>query len=48
MLLTPILVDSDYKPIMSDEATRLSKLTDKQVLDGELYEQPKSKNKKKK
>ena len=48
LLLTPILVDSDYKPIMSDEATRLSKLTDKQVLDGELYEQPKSKNKKKK
>ena len=48
LLLTPILVDSDYKPIMSDEATRLSKLTDKQVLDGEVYEQPKSKEKKKK
>ena len=27
---------------------RKKKLTDKQVLDGELYEQPKSKNKKKK
>lgn len=48
ILLTPILVDSDYKPIMSDEAARLSKLTDKQVLDGEVYEQPKSKKKKKK
>ena len=48
ILLTPILVDSDYKPIMSDEANRLTKLTDKQVLDGEVYEQPKSKNKKKK
>ena len=48
ILLTPILVDSDYKPIMSDEATRLSKLTDKQILDGEVYEQPKSKNKNKK
>ena len=48
ILLTPILVDSDYKPIMSSEAARLTKLTDKQVLDGEVYEQPKSKNKKKK
>lgn len=48
ILLTPILVDSDYKPIMSDEAARLSKLTDKQVLDGEVYEQPKSQKKKKK
>ena len=48
ILLTPILVDSDYKPIMSDEANRLTKLTDKQVLDGEVYEQPKSKDKKKK
>lgn len=46
--MTPILVDSDYKPIMSDEATRLTKLTDKQVLDGELYDKPKSENKKKK
>ena len=48
ILLTPILVDSDYKPIMSDEAARLSKLTDKQVLDGEVYEQPKPQKKKKK
>ena len=48
ILLTPILVDSDYKPIMSDEANRLTKLTDKQVLDGEVYEQPNSKDKKKK
>ena len=46
ILLTPILVDSDYKPIMSDEAARLSKMTDKQVLDGEVYEQPKSKKSK--
>ena len=48
ILLTPILVDSDYKPIMSSEATRISSLTDKQVLDGELYDKPKSKDKKKK
>ena len=48
LLLTPILVDSDYKPIMSSEATRLSSMTDKQVLDGELYDKPKSKQKKKK
>ena len=48
ILLTPILVDSDYKPIMSDEAARLSRMTDKQVLNGEVYEQPKSKDKKKK
>ena len=48
ILLTPILVDSDYKPIMSSEGTRLASMTDKQVLDGELYDKPKSKNKDKK
>lgn len=39
ILLTPILVDSDYKPVMSEEAERLSKLTDKEVLRGDLYAQ---------
>jgi pilus assembly protein CpaC len=48
LLLTPILVDSDYKPIMSGEAARLSSLTDRQVLDGEVHEQPRAKNKEKK
>lgn len=48
ILLTPILVDSDYKPIMSEEAARLTKMTDQQVLNGGVYEKPKSKDKKKK
>lgn len=37
ILLTPILVDSDYKPVMSEEAERMSKLSDKEVLRGDLY-----------
>lgn len=37
ILLTPILVDSDYKPVMSEEAERISKLSDKEVLRGDLY-----------
>lgn len=37
ILLTPILVDSDYKPVMSEEVERMSKLSDKEVLRGDLY-----------
>lgn len=37
ILLTPILVDSDYKPVMSEEAERMAKLSDKEVLRGDLY-----------
>lgn len=43
ILLTPILVDSDYMPIMTDEARRLSRLKDEEVLQGELYVKPKKK-----
>lgn len=41
ILLTPILVDSDYKPVMSEEAERMSKLSDKEVLRGDLYAEQK-------
>lgn len=37
ILLTPILVDSDYKPVMSKEADRLTNLKDEEVLRGDVY-----------
>lgn len=37
ILLTPILVDSDYKPVMSEEADRLTKMKDSEVLRGDVY-----------
>lgn len=43
ILLTPVIVDSDYMPVMSDEARRLSSMKDEQVLAGEMYVQPKTK-----
>lgn len=43
ILLTPILVDSDYEPVMSDEARRIAKLKDEEVLRGDLHVQPKKK-----
>lgn len=41
ILLTPILVDSDYQPVMSDEASRLSKMKDSEVLRGDVYAEQK-------
>ncbi len=41
ILLTPILVDSDYQPVMSEEANRLSKMKDSEVLRGDLYAEQK-------
>lgn len=43
ILLTPILVDSDYEPVMSDEARRIAKLKDEEVLRGDLHVKPKKK-----
>lgn len=43
ILLTPILVDSDYEPVMSDEARRIAKLKDEEILRGDLHVQPKKK-----
>lgn len=43
ILLTPILVDSDYEPVMSDEARRLAKLKDEEVIRGDLHVQSKKK-----
>lgn len=43
ILLTPILVDSDYQPVMSDEARRISRLKDEEILRGDLYVEPKKK-----
>lgn len=37
ILLTPILVDSDYKPVMSKEADRLTNMKDEEVLRGDVY-----------
>lgn len=37
ILLTPILVDSDYKPVMSKEADRLTNMKDEEVLRGGVY-----------
>lgn len=41
ILLTPILVDSDYKPVMSEEADRLTKMKDSEVLRGDVYAEQK-------
>ena len=41
ILLTPILVDSDYKPVMSEEAERLSSMKDSEILRGDLYAEQK-------
>lgn len=41
ILLTPILVDSDYKPVMSGEAERLSSMKDSEILRGDLYAEQK-------
>ncbi len=41
ILLTPILVDSDYKPVASEEAGRLYDMKDEEVLRGDLYAKPK-------
>ena len=41
ILLTPILVDSDYKPVMSDEAERLSNMKDSEILRGDMYAEQK-------
>lgn len=41
ILLTPILVDSDYQPVMSEEASRLSKMKDSEVLRGDVYAEQK-------
>lgn len=43
ILLTPILVDSDYQPVMSSEARRISQLKEEEVLRGDLYVQPEKK-----
>lgn len=43
ILLTPILVDSDYEPVMSDEARRIAKLKDEEILRGDLHVQPEKK-----
>lgn len=43
ILLTPMLVDSDYMPIMTNEARRISRLKDEEVLQGDLYVKPKKK-----
>jgi len=48
ILLTPILVDADYMPVMSGEAKRLSRLKDEEVLRGDLHVQPKQPKKSKK
>lgn len=37
ILLTPMIVNSDYQPVMSAEADRLSKLKPEEVLRGDLY-----------
>ena len=41
ILLTPILVDSDYKPVMSGEAERLSNMKDSEILRGDMYAEQK-------
>lgn len=41
ILLTPILVDSDYKPVMSEEANRLTNMKDEEVLRGDVYAEQK-------
>ena len=41
ILLTPILVDSDYKPVMSGEAERLSSMKDSEILRGDMYAEQK-------
>ena len=41
ILLTPILVDSDYKPVMSEEAERLSNMKDSEILRGDMYAEQK-------
>ena len=43
ILLTPMLVDSDYMPIMTNEARRIARLKDEEVLKGDLYVKPKKK-----
>ena len=37
ILLTPMLVSSDYRPVMSDEAKRLSDMKPEEVLRGDVY-----------
>lgn len=46
ILLTPIVVDSDYEPVMSDEARRVSRLKDEEVLRGDLHVEPDKKKRK--
>lgn len=41
ILLTPILVDSDYMPVASEEARRIARLKDEEVLRGDAYVEPK-------
>lgn len=43
ILLTPILVDSDYEPVMSDEARRIARLKDEEIIRGDLHVEPKKK-----
>lgn len=37
ILLTPLVVSSDYKPVMSDEAKRLTNMKPEEILRGDLY-----------
>jgi len=43
ILLTPINVDSDYMPVMSNEMRRIARLKDEEVIRGDLYAEPKEK-----
>lgn len=43
ILLTPVLVDADYMPIASEEARRIARLKDEEVLRGDVYVEPKKK-----